>query len=197
MNSKKLLLLDFDGTITTKDTFPLFIKFDKGFLVYFAVFSLFSPLLILYKLKLMDGGRVKQSILSFLYKNYSKDKLFKKGIDFIAYLNEKGVVKAKFSKLISAAKINNYETSVVSASPNIWIKAFCENHKINYVCTELEFNDEQLFTGKFKTPNCVRKEKVIRIKQKYNLTDFIEIIAYGNSMDDEEMYKIATSFYRV
>jgi phosphatidylglycerophosphatase C len=78
MNSKKLLLLDFDGTITTKDTFPLFIKFDKGFLVYFAVFSLFSPLLILYKLKLVDGGRVKQSILSFLYKNYSKDNYLKK-----------------------------------------------------------------------------------------------------------------------
>jgi phosphatidylglycerophosphatase C len=197
MNSKKLLLLDFDGTITTKDTFPLFIKFDKGFVVFVSIFFLFSPFLFLYKLKLIEGGKIKLKMLSLLYKNVHQDLLIEKGIAFVNFLESEDFIKPSFIKIIEKGKADKTEICIVSASPDIWISVFAKKHAINYICTQLSFSNNLLFDGKFETLNCVAIEKVNRIKQQYKLTDFVEIIAYGNSQDDEEMYKIATSFYRV
>lgn len=197
MKSKKLLLLDFDGTITTKDTFPLFIKFDKGFFIFVTVFILFSPFLILYKLKIIEGGKIKLKMLSLLYKNVREDLLIEKGRVFINYLESEGFIKPIFISTIEKAKADKTEICIVSASPDIWIRAFAKKYDINYISTQLSFSKSLLFDGKFKTLNCIGIEKVNRIKQQYRLTDFVEIIAYGNSKDDEEMYKIATNFYRV
>lgn len=197
MGENFLLLLDFDGTITTKDTFPLFIKYDKGFFVFISTFILFSPLIFLYKLKLYNGGQLKQHILSFLYKSDSKQSLYLKGKKFIDFLLHHKIIKIEFLDKINLAKSNNDEICIVSASPDIWIKPFANKLGVKFICTELQFDTSDLFTGNFKTKNCVGTEKAIRIKQLYNLPLYNKILAYGNSNDDDEMLKLATTFYKI
>ncbi len=197
MSNKTLLLLDFDETITTKDTFPLFVKFDKGVVVFISVFALFSPLLFLYKLKLYDGGKIKEKILALIYKNELQSNLFLKGEQFINYLLNNELIKLSFIELINEHKKLNSDICIVSASPNIWIKPFANKYQINCISTELNFNNLIQFTGQFKTKNCVAIEKAIRIKQNYNLNNYTSIIAYGNSNDDNEMFKLASVFYKV
>lgn len=197
MSKKTLLLLDFDGTITTKDTFPLFIKFDKGLMVFIGVFALFSPLLFLYKLKLYEGGKIKQQILSLLYKGELKQNLILKGEKFVEFLFLHNIIKPIFLEKIKVAISNQHEVCIVSASPNIWIHSFSSRVDVKCICTELYYNENNVFSGFFKTKNCVGVEKVIRIKEQYNVASFSEIIAYGNSNDDNEMFKLATKFHRI
>ena len=56
----KLALFDFDGTITTKDSFVEFIKFKHGFLGFAVGFLLMSPVILLYKTKLIPNWKAKQ-----------------------------------------------------------------------------------------------------------------------------------------
>ncbi|MBK7669085.1 MAG: HAD-IB family phosphatase [Sphingobacteriaceae bacterium] len=81
--------------------------------------------------------------------------------------------------------------SIVSASLDIWIRPFCEKHGIDYLCTEIEYVNG-ISTGKLLTPNCNGAEKAVRIKQRYNLTDYSSIIAYGNSSGDKAMFDLTT-----
>ena len=48
---KKVYAFDFDGTLTTKDTLIEFIRFARGNTTFLLGFLLFSPLLVLMKLK--------------------------------------------------------------------------------------------------------------------------------------------------
>ena len=65
---EKIYLFDFDGTLTTRDTFLEFIKYSKGTFLLILSFLLFSPLLILMKLHLYNNGKAKQKLFSFYYK---------------------------------------------------------------------------------------------------------------------------------
>ncbi|MDI9339471.1 MAG: HAD family hydrolase [Sediminibacterium sp.] len=192
----KLILLDFDGTITTKDTFPLFVKFDKGNIVFCTTFLWFSPLIVLYKLGFYEGGKIKQKILSALYKGCSERELSEKGYAFVDFLFDKGIIKPEFIRLIEDAGKTETNVVVVSASPDMWIKPFADKYNIVYLCTELEYNGGR-FSGRFSSKNCVGFEKVNRIKNRFNLKDYTEIVAYGNSKDDEQMFRIAGKFYKV
>lgn len=196
MKAKRLILLDFDGTITTRDTFPLFVKYDMGNVRFWFTFLYYSPLIALYKMGLFDGGSVKQRLLCTLYKGSSRNTLLEKGRVFIDYLSQKGVLKTEFLKLIADANTRGDAVAVVSASPDIWIKPFADKYGVVCLCTELEYNQE-LFSGYFSSENCVRQEKVKRIKEMFKLEEYSEIIAYGNSKDDEAMFAIADKFYKV
>ena len=64
------------------------------------------------------------------------------------------------------------------------------------VCERLLFEIKNgKLTGKFSTKNCFGIEKVNRIKEKYNLSEYNVIYAYGNSSGDKEMLSIANEKY--
>ena len=51
--------------------------------------------------------------------------------------------------------------------------------------------DDKIITGKTFQRNCYGPEKVKRIREKYNLSNYKYIYAYGNSRGDYEMLSIA------
>lgn len=188
---KQLVLFDFDGTITTKDTFPLFFKFTFGALKFYSGFFLHLHLFLFFKLKIYDAGKLKSSILSYYLKNKKQDEIKLMGDSFISFLIEKEIIKKEF-----LGKINNYKNeqqtvSVVSASPDLWVKIFCDRMAIDCICTELKYSST-IFSGKLNTENCNGVEKKNRILQHFKLEEFDEIIVYGDSTGDKEMMELAT-----
>lgn len=187
--NKTLVLFDFDGTITFKDTFLEFIKFTHGKARFYAGFSILFPFLLLYKLGIIPNYKAKEIVLSWYYKNKS-----------ILYLEEQGKAFAKEKlpqlirplalKKIQEYKNQNAEIVIVSASIKEWLSAWCQETQIPLICTELETKNS-LITGKLETPNCYGSEKVRRIKKEYQLHDFENIIAFGDSKGDSEMLAIA------
>ena len=60
---------DFDGTITSKDSFIEFIRFTHKPISFIIGFLYFSPILILMKLKLYSNFKAKQFVFSYFFKN--------------------------------------------------------------------------------------------------------------------------------
>jgi len=83
---------------------------------------------------------------------------------------------------------------IVSASISNYLKPWCDEMGFDLIPTELEVIDGKL-TGRFSTPNCNGKEKVRRIKEKYNLSEYNEIHVFGNSKGDLPMLELATHKY--
>ncbi|MBK7666561.1 MAG: HAD-IB family phosphatase [Sphingobacteriaceae bacterium] len=189
--SKTLVLFDFDGTLTKRDTFPQFVFFSQGYFKGLLGFLIFSPYVFLFLAKLMDGAKLKEKLVAFYFKGQKEEELNLHGKVFIEKLSAESGFNLNVSKKLENYKSQNHTICIVSASLDIWIKPFCESYGIDYLCTELEYLNG-ISSGKLKTPNCNREEKAVRIKRKYNLVDYSNIIAYGNSGGDKAMFDLAT-----
>ena len=192
----RLVLFDFDGTLTTKDSFPLFIKFCKGNSVFFFGFLLHGFSILLYKLGLKSGESLKQTVLSWFFKNNSEAELKERGVLFIEYLFEKKLFHSEILQKLVSESFQGSTVVVVSASPDIWIEPFCKKFNIRSISTKLLFENGK-FNGRLATRNCAGKEKAHRIKEAFDLSTIKEIVAYGNSKDDLEMLSIAQEKYWV
>lgn len=188
--SKTLVLFDFDGTLSKKDTYPQFILFAKGTFVGLLGFVLFSPLIILYKLKVVSGSILKQKMTSYFFKGMDEADLKKKGDAFITALTSKGAFNTTIVAMMEEHLANSHEVCIVSASLDCWIEPFSRRRKVNFLCTELLFTEGK-FSGNLKTPNCNGADKMRRIRERYDLKDYSSVIAYGNSSGDSEMFSLA------
>ena len=195
MNKRNIALFDFDGTITTDDSLLKFIRFvvgDRRFLLGLVVLS---PMLVLYKLKLIPNYKAKQYMLSWFFKGISKDTFLKVANEYSLVHIDK-IVRPKAIEKINWHKNQGHKVVVVSASIEFWLRPWCEKNGLELIATKLEIKDD-IVTGKLLTKNCYGIEKVNRIKELYNLEKYDYIYAYGDSSGDKQMLELAhEKFYK-
>lgn len=192
---KKLALFDFDGTLTINDTLLEFIKFYKGSLSFYFGFLLASPVLVLYKLKIIPNWKAKEIILRYFFKDERKDLFDQKGRLFARDCIPQMLRQEAYKKL-QWHQENEHEVVVVTASAVSWIKPWTDKIGVDLVATELEVKENRL-TGKIAGNNCYGSEKVSRICQFLNVKDYSEVYVYGDSPGDKELLALATHpFYR-
>ena len=193
--SKKIAFFDFDGTITTDDSLLKFIRFvvgDRRFLLGLVVLS---PMLVLYKLKLIPNYKAKQYMLSWFFKGMSEDAFFKVANEYSLVHIDK-IVRQKAIEKINWHKNQGHKVVVVSASIECWLRPWCEKNNLELIATKLEIKDD-IVTGKLLSKNCYGVEKVNRIKELYNLEKYDYIYAYGDSDGDKQMLSLAhEKFYK-
>ncbi|AXH14466.1 HAD-IB family hydrolase [Malaciobacter mytili LMG 24559] len=195
MKQNNIAFFDFDGTITIDDTLLKFIRFvvgDKKFLV--GLFIL-SPILILYKIKIIPNYKAKQYMLSWYFKGMQKEEFFKVSYEYsMNYIDS--IVRQKAKERLLWHKNQGDKIVVVSASIDCWIRPWCEKNGLELIATKLEIKNNKI-SGKLLTKNCYGQEKVNRIKNQYNLNDYNHIYAYGDSKGDKEMLELANfSFFK-
>ena len=83
VSGKKIAFMDFDGTITKKDSLLEFIKFQKGKLAFYTGFLLNLHWLVGYLLKLVPSDRAKQKVLNYFFAGLEQN-LFQEKCDFFA-----------------------------------------------------------------------------------------------------------------
>ena len=190
-----LALFDFDGTITTDDSLLKFIRFvvgDRRFLLGLVVLS---PMLVLYKFKLIPNYKAKQYMLSWFFKGMSKDAFLKVANEYSLVHIDK-ILRPKAIEKINWHKNQGHKVVVVSASIECWLRPWCEKNGLELIATKLEIKDD-IVTGKLLSKNCYGVEKVNRIKEIYNLKDFEYIYSYGDSSGDKQMLELAhEKFYK-
>ena len=192
---KGLALFDFDGTITSKDTLLEIIKYQKGNWFFLLGMVVLSPVLVLYKLKVIPNWRAKQIMLAFFFGGDTLVSFNKKCDQFVQDELPK-MLNPSALKKIDHHKNNNDRIVVVTASPGNWIKAWCEGLQIELISTELEVNNGKV-TGRFSTYNCYGQEKVNRIRKHLEVAHYTPIYAYGDSPGDRAMLSLADfPFYR-
>ncbi len=190
-----IAFFDFDGTITTKDTMIQLIIKTFGYQKYFLSLLQLTPFLLAFKLKIISNQNAKQKLLNYFFKDmniYDFNKICNRYItDYIHFIiNEKAIHKIKWHKK------KNHQIVVVSASIENWVKPWCEMHNLKFIATKLEVSNKKI-TGNILNKNCYGIEKVNRIKELYDLNNYSNIYAYGNSLGDKEMLEVADfSFYK-
>jgi phosphatidylglycerophosphatase C len=186
---KKLVLFDFDGTITTKDTFIEFLIFYKGMFRFLFGMALMSPVLVLFALKLIPNWKAKQAVLRYFIGNDDLAMLNTKCMDFTKQVLPR-FIRPGALEAIRKYQMDNCTVAVVSASAENWVVPWCEQYGILCIATQLEVKNG-IVTGDLCGPNCYGPEKVNRIQKQFLLSEFEEIIAYGDSSGDKEMFAIA------
>lgn len=186
---KNLALFDFDGTITTKDTFIPFLTFAFGWGKTLFLLAYLSPMAVCCLLGFCSRKKFKEAFFTRTIKGWSKSKF-----ELVA----NSFYKQKVKKLLKKSALNQIKTHLdqgddlclVSASPQDWLRPFTDEQKMNLIATKLEIKDG-FYTGKISGKNCSKAEKVQRVEEIYNLKNYDEIYAYGNTGGDAEMLAIA------
>lgn len=192
---KNLAVFDFDHTLTTRDTLLELIKFLKGGPRFAWGMLLQSPYLLLYMGGLFPNQRAKEMVIRYFFGGMGLDLFNEKCRHFQESRLPKLIRREAFEKLLEHKK-NGDRVVLVSASAENWTSSWCSRWGIECIGSRLEVN-EGMLTGRLKGKNCYGSEKVIRLNESVQLSQYREISVYGDSRGDRELLALATRpFYR-
>ncbi|HHJ34760.1 MAG TPA: haloacid dehalogenase-like hydrolase [Gammaproteobacteria bacterium] len=188
-----LALFDFDGTVTTKDSMLEFMLYAVGKPSFYFRLLQISPILILYKLHLISNHSAKESLISAVFKGW-RYALFEEVADTYSndLLNE--IIRPSAIEKIRWHQQQGHKVVIVSASIENWLREWCKKNNIDLIATRLMVKGGKL-TGRFEGRNCHGQEKVNRITARYELSEYSDIYAYGDSPGDKAMLGIASKPY--
>ncbi len=190
---EQIYIYDFDGTLTRRDSFLDFIRYTCGSRSLYCGLLLFSPLLILMKLRLYANGRAKERLFTHFFQGMSirvfDDLCAKYG------LSRADLLLDAARKAVNEVASNGYRIFIVSASVDRWILPFFRDvPNVTVIGTQIEV-ENGLVTGRFSTPNCYGAEKVRRIQALLPYREQYKLIAHGDSRGDKEMLNYADQGY--
>jgi phosphatidylglycerophosphatase C len=195
VNGKKIAFFDFDGTITTKDSLPEIIKFLKGRTAYYMGISLNMHWFMACQFNLISGDQLKEKILSYFFSGIPEN-IFQEKCDLFADRVLPGLIRPGAIAEMDRLRKESFEMVVVSASAENWIRNFSKRLSLELIATKLEVKNG-LITGKMEGRNCKGEQKVICIKERWDLSAYEEIYVYGDTPADKPMMALATrSFYK-
>jgi HAD superfamily hydrolase (TIGR01490 family) len=183
---KKVIAIDFDGTLTTKDTFVEFIRFAKGTRAFVLGFLCYAPLLVLMKLHLYPNDKAKQKVFAYFFKDMKIEDFDALCQAFAA--SSRHLLRPQGVEAIRQANSEGVEILIISASIDNWVQPFFPDVKV--VGTQVEVKDGRL-TGRFLTKNCYGQEKVNRLLSLYPHRQDYCLVAYGDSRGDKELLSFA------
>lgn len=191
--AKQLVLFDFDGTLTTRDTLAEFIKYYRGNFQYYLGLAALSPVMALYVTKLIKNWKAKQYFLGWYLKGEDIEEFNKCCVKFATEVVP-NLIRPGAIDTIRNYKASGSTVAIVSASAENWVKPFCDSIGILCLGTKLETRNGKI-TGNILGKNCHGPEKVCRIKEAFDLSSYTEVIAYGDTSGDREMLALANKKY--
>ncbi len=184
-----LALFDFDGTISTRDSYLLFTRFlDEKKFFWGCLFL--SPRILGYLARIYPNDALKQDFLRFFYRKKTSAELSAYAANFCASILP-SIIRPEALQRILWHQGQGDITVVVSACPRLILEPWCRSVKSAIIATEIEFDAQSESTGKIVGRNCWGQEKVRRILAQYELKDYAEVFAYGDSKGDMPMLELA------
>nr|WP_295929101.1 HAD-IB family hydrolase [uncultured Dyadobacter sp.] len=186
---KRLALFDFDGTISSKDSFLYFLRYTHSLpQIAYNVLSV-APDLAGYALGFISNEAAKQKLFGAFYKGVPVSLFEQWSVGFLSEINS--FIKPKALECLRKHQQQGDRVVVVSAGFDLILAHWCRQEQVELLATCVGV-DNGVITGTFNGRNCYGGEKVERIKAHLNLSDYEDIYAYGDSAGDLEMMKIST-----
>lgn len=194
-NKSNLALFDFDGTITSKDTYTEFIKYAVSPRKFAIGFVTLLPYIIGYKLGWVSGPDIRPKLSWFAFKDVDTASLNELGERYAreiipTFLRPNAIERIRWHKQ------QGDEIAIVSASLDTYLRHWCDLQGFDLICTQLEIKDG-ICTGRYVNGDCTGAEKARRVGENYKLSDFEKVYCYGDSSEDDELLSLGTErFFR-
>ena len=179
---KRVFAFDFDGTLTTADTLICFIRYACGTRALVAGLLLYSPLLVLMRLRLYPNYKAKQRVFAHFFGGMDAA-----GFDALCRgfaASSRHLLRPRGVRAVEAARESGAEVLIVSASIDNWVAPFFRG--VTVLGTRVETAGGRL-TGRFLGSNCYGREKVRRIQELFPDRGSYHLTAFGDSRGDREM----------
>jgi HAD superfamily hydrolase (TIGR01490 family) len=188
-----LALFDFDGTITSTDTWTPFMRFAVRPLRLAAGRALLLPVMIGYRLGAVSASRGREMAVRMAFQGGRAAVVRQRGVEYATATLPLGV-RPQALERIAWHRSQGDHVVVVSAALDVYLAPWCQAQGLDFICTVLEERDGR-FTGRFVDGDCSGAEKARRIRERYRLTQYPAVYAYGDSAEDREMLECAHEQY--
>ena len=199
---KEIYVFDFDGTITTRDTFALFLRYYAGTPRWALNITRLLPTFAAYKLGRIDRHAVKHAVINRFFAGESAANIDTRAAQFakevIPNLIRPGA-QQRLEELLNSSKCGPESLYICSASIGPYLRAWassCGVHEQNVMSTELLVDNGRITEGLLGY-NVWGPNKVRRILDQF-LPHSVKIVeAYGDTRGDREMLHAAeASFFQ-
>lgn len=187
MMKRKIVAFDFDGTLTSKDTFVAFIRFTFGGRALLMGFLRYTLQLALMMVHLYPNGKAKELVFGHFFRGMTIDDFNALCHEF-AESNRSQLLRPGGIETLAKAEADGAEVLIISASVDNWVQQFFPRVKV--LGTQVEVEDGRL-TGRFLSDNCFGQEKVNRLLALYPNREDYHLTAYGDSQGDKELLAFA------
>ena len=203
---RAIVVFDFDGTITTKDTFALFLRYYAGLPKWLLNITALMPTFIAYKLGFIDRHAVKKAVVKRFFKDHNAQVVDDRAAQFAKEVIP-ALIRPAAQERLEALKTTSefgpdftYESLYIcSASIGPYLRHWAKTQNIaeNHVlATELESKNGTL-TGALNGYNVWGANKVRRIYDAFSPQSVSILEAYGDTRGDKELLHAAkASFYK-
>ena len=188
-----IALFDFDGTITTRETMPDFIRMaTRPYRLQLGKIVLL-PVLLGYKAGLVSGSVVRTAICRFCFWRIPAQEIEAHGQRF-AQTVLPTVLRAEAMDRIAWHKAQGHTIVVVSGGLNFYLRHWCREQGLQLLCSALEQRNG-LLTGRYLGNQCVRAEKARVVQAHFPPQNYSRVYAYGDTLEDRELLALAQEPY--
>jgi len=189
----EIAFIDFDGTLTRKDTFIQFMKRMIPWWKYLLGMGIIGLWYPVYVCRIISSQQLKEKALHFFLAGKNAGTVREKSKWFAMEVLP-GLLTEQANMLLASYRKKKIRIVIVTASLDLWLEPWCRAMDYDLICSRAEIINGKI-TGRLEGKNCRGTEKVNRIKKQYNLADHTRIFVHGDSKQDKEMLKLGTDSY--
>lgn len=184
-----LALFDFDGTITTRETLPDFLRFATPPRRLRFGTALFVLPVLAYRLKLLPVRMLRSLLARYAFGGLPRVHLEDAGRRFAATVLPP-LVRPEMQARIDAHRAQGDTVVIVSGGFDVYLAPWCAAQGVELVCASLEASGDCL-TGRYAGAQCVGEEKARRVRERFDLDAYREIHAHGDTHEDHALLALA------
>ena len=190
-----LALFDFDGTITTRGTYPGFVRFAIRPRRKVVAGIILGPLIVGYRVGLVSDRAIRRATSRVVFQGEQPERLRRLGERYAAEaLSE--LMRPSALERIAWHRARGDLVVVVSASLDVYLEPWCAAMGVDVICTRLAVDGGRV-TGRYRRGDCCGLEKARRITERYALGEYGTVYGYGDTEEDREMLELADKkFFR-
>ena len=198
----EIFVFDFDGTITTRDTFALFLRYYAGPFPWLINILRLLPTFSAYKLGKIDRHAVKKAVIRRFFAGKLASDVESRAAQFARDVIPgliRPAAQERIDDLLADPNCGTESLYICSASIGPYLRSWAGSAGIqitNVMATELEINEDRI-TGALKGYNVWGENKVRRILDQFPPHSVKIMEAYGDTRGDLEMLHAAeASFFK-
>ncbi|WP_447940612.1 HAD family hydrolase [Pseudoxanthomonas mexicana] len=183
-----LALFDFDGTLTTRETFPDFMRYAVARPRLLVGGVLLAPVVFGYRRGWIAGNPTRASIVQVGLRGVDAARLRAQG-DAFAREVLPDVLRPEAMTRLAWHRERGDRIVVVSGGLDVYLAPWCATQDIELLCSVLAERNGRI-TG-YAGAQCVGEEKVRRVRALCDPQAYAAIHAYGDTHEDNAMLSMA------